>query len=187
MTNDIPFAVFYYTSIITLSSLITYKIRQPMCKWWHLPPPNKMRWQTILAMFLMHLFMIVILFAAMPYYDPSEEEAESIITIIIFLGSLLAAIYTIWYFINRKLYAGFDFLMIMVFTMYSNIPIYYMELLPKDYFEVWGVVSRCTYVCFAFATMAVLEILGFITRIFPNSGETIKEMWDDARTGRGSL
>lgn len=178
MTNDLVFLVFYYTSIILLSSLITYKIRQPVCKWWHLPPPNKMRWQTILAMFLMHLFMIVILFAAMPYYDPSGNEIEIILAIILFLAFFLAGIYTIWYFVNYKLSAGFDFFIIMVVTMYSNVPIYYMELFPKDYIEVWGIVSRCTYMSFAFAFMAVMNILDFITRIFPNSWEVLKEMWN---------
>jgi len=182
--NDIVFQVFYYTSIILLSSLITYKIRQPVCKWWHLPPPNKMRWQTILAMFLMHLFMIVILFATMPYYDPSGNELEITVAIAFSLGAFLAAIYTIWYFVNYKLYAGFDFFIIIVVTMYANVPIYYMELSPKDYFEVWGIVSRCTYMSFVFAFMTVMTILDFITRIFPNSWEVLKEMWNgDKRRG----
>lgn len=114
MINDIIFLTIYYTIAITLSSLIVYKIRYPFHKLCRLPPPNKMKLQTVSVIFLLHLFMIPIAFAVMPFYDSYGNETKMVVIISFFLAALLAALYTLWYFVHHKLYAGLD--LTIIFT-----------------------------------------------------------------------
>ena len=178
MRNDIVFLIVYYTLAITLSSLITYKIRYPFHKLCHLPPANKLQWQTVLAIFLLHLFMILIAFAIMPFYDSYGNATEIAVIIGIFLAAFPAGLYTIWYFVYHKLYAGLDLVIMLLLIMYLNIPLHRMEISEELYFKAWLSASYITYSCFMLVVYAVLGILEFITRIFPNSWEVLKEMWN---------
>lgn len=176
--NDVVFLTIYYTLAITLSSLIVYKIRYPFHKLCHLPPANKMRWQTVSATFLLHLFMILIAFAIMPFYDSYGNETEMVVIISFSLAALLAALYTLWYFVNHILYAGLDLTIILLLTMYLNIPLHRMEMSEELYFKAWLSASTITYLSFIMVVSSVLGIMEFSTHIFPNSWEVLKEMWN---------
>lgn len=176
--NDIIFLTIYYTLAITLSSLIVYKIRCPFHKLCHLPPANKMRWQTVSTTFLLHLFMIPIAFAVMPFYDSYRNETEMVIIISFSLGVFLAVLYTIWYLVHHKLYAGLDLTIILLLTMYLNIPLHRIEISEELYFKSWLNASFITYLCFMMVAYAVLGIMGLCMEIFPNSLELLKEMWN---------
>ena len=178
MRNDIVFLTIYYTLAITLASLITYKIRYPFYKLCHLPPPNKMRWQTVSTTFLLHLFMILIAFAIMPFYDSYGNGTEITVVIAFSLAAFLAALYTLWYFVHYKLYAGLDLTIILLLTMYLNIPLHRIEISEELYFKAWLNVSFVTYFCFMIVSHAVLGIMGLCVEIFPNSWEVLKEMWN---------
>lgn len=53
--NIVLYIAIYYTTGITLSSLFFYKIlRQCLYEKPGVPPPKKVRWQTIPAMFLLY-------------------------------------------------------------------------------------------------------------------------------------
>lgn len=176
--NDVIFLTIYYTLAITLSSLIVYKIRCPFHKLCHLPPANKMRWQTVSTTFLLHLFMIPIAFAVMPFYDSYRNETEMVIIISFSLGVFLAVLYTIWYLVHHKLYAGLDLTIILLLTMYLNIPLHRIEISEELYFKSWLNASFITYLCFMMVAYAVLGIMGLCMEIFPNSLELLKEMWN---------
>lgn len=176
--NDVIFLTIYYTLAITLSSLIVYKIRCPFHKLCHLPPANKMRWQTVSTTFLLHLFMIPIAFAVMPFYDSYRNETEMVIIISFSLGAFLAVLYTIWYLVHHKLCAGLDFTITLVLTMYLNIPLHRMEISEELYFKAWLSASAITYLSFIMVVSSVLSIMEFSTHIFPNSWEVLKEMWN---------
>lgn len=178
MRNDILFLVIYYTLAITLSSLVTYKIRYPFYKLCHLPPSNKMRWQTISVTFLLHLFMLLITFAIMPFFDSYGNETEITVVIAFSLVVFLAALYTLWYFVHHKLYAGLDLTIILLLTMYLNLPLHRMEISEELYFKAWLNASSLTYFCFMMVAYAVLGIMGLCMEIFPNSWELFKEMWN---------
>lgn len=176
--NDVIFLTIYYTLAITLSSLIVYKIRYPFHKLCHLPSANKMRWQTVSTTFLLHLFMIPIAFAVMPFYDSYRNETEMVIIISFSLGAFLATFYTLWYFVHHKLYAGLDLTIILLLTMYLNIPLHRIEISEELYFKSWLNASFITYLCFMMVAYAVLGIMGLCMEIFPNSLELLKEMWN---------
>ena len=176
--NDVVFLTLYYTLAITLSSLIVYKIRYPFYKLRHLPPSNKMRWQTVSATFLLHLFIMPIAFAIMPFYDSYGNGTEMVVIISFSLAAFLAVLYTLWYFVNHKLYAGLDLTIILLLTMYLNIPLHRMEMSEELYFKAWLNASFVTYLCFMMVAYAVLGIMEFSTHIFPNSWEVLKEMWN---------
>lgn len=178
MRNYILFLVIYYTLAITLSSLVTYKIRYPFYKLCHLPPSNKMRWQTISVTFLLHLFMLLITFAIMPFFDSYGNETEITVVIAFSLVVFLAALYTLWYFVHHKLYAGLDLTIILLLTMYLNLPLHRMEISEELYFKAWLNASSLTYFCFMMVAYAVLGIMGLCMEIFPNSWELFKEMWN---------
>ena len=176
--NDVIFLTIYYTLAITLSSLIVYKIRCPFHKLCHLPPANKMRWQTVSTTFLLHLFMILIAFAIMPFYDSYGNGTEITVVIAFSLAAFLAALYTIWYLVHHKLCAGLDFTITLVLTMYLNIPLHRMEISEELYFKAWLSASAITYLSFIMVVSRVLGIMEFSTHIFPNSWEVLKEMWN---------
>ena len=176
--NDIVFLVVYYTLIITLSSLIVYKIRYPFYKLCRLPPPSKMRLQTISVTFLLHLFMIPIAFAIMPSFDSYGNETEITVVIAFSLGVFLTVLYTVWYLVHHKLCAGLDFTIMLVLTMCLNIPLHHMEMSEELYFKAWISASAITYLSFIMVVSSVLAIMEFSTHIFPNSWEVLKEMWN---------
>ena len=177
MRNDIVFLTIYYTLAITLASLITYKIRYPFYKLCHLPPPNKVRWQTVSTTFLLHLFMILIAFAIMPFYDSYGNGTEITVVIAFSLAAFLAALYTLWYFVHYKLYAGLDLTIILLLTMYLNIPLHRIEISEELYFKAWINASFIIFFCFMMVAYAVLGIMGLCVEIFPKSLELLKEMW----------
>lgn len=137
-----------------------------------------MRWQTVSTTFLLHLFMIPIAFAVMPFYDSYRNETEMVIIISFSLGVFLAVLYTIWYLVHHKLYAGLDLTIILLLTMYLNIPLHRIEISEELYFKSWLNASFITYLCFMMVAYAVLGIMGLCMEIFPNSLELLKEMWN---------
>ena len=176
--NIVLFLAIYCIISITLSSLVTYKIRYPFYKLCHLPPPNKMRWQTVSVTFLLYLFMILITFAIIPFYDSYGNETEMVVVIAFSLEAFLAALYTLWYFVHHKLYAELDLTIILLLTMYLNLPLHRMEISEELYFKAWLNASSLTYFCFMMVAYAVLGIIGLCMEIFPNSWEVLKEMWN---------
>jgi len=157
--NIVLFLTIYFILAITLSSLIVYKIRYPFHKLCHLLSANKMRWQTVSATFLLHLFMLLIAFVIMPFFDSYGDETE--IT-----------------FVHHKLYAGLDLTIILLLTMYLNIPLHRIEVSEELYFKAWLNASSITYFCFMMVAYVVLGIMGLCMEIFPNSWEVLKEMWN---------
>ena len=90
--NTILFIAIYCTISIILISLIYYKIFRPsLYAKRYIPPPKKMRWQTIFAVFLLHIFTALIAIAVFPYLDSDEENA---ILICRTLSVLLYLLYT---------------------------------------------------------------------------------------------
>lgn len=120
--NTILFIAIYCIISITLTSLIYYKIFRPsLYKKRYMPPPKKMRWQTIFAVFLLHIFTALIAIAVFPYLDSDEE---STILICRTLSVLLYLLYTAWYFANHRLYEGVDFISILLFLIVSRLLLY---------------------------------------------------------------
>lgn len=114
----------------------------------------------------------------MPFYDSYGNETEMVVIISFSLAALLAALYTLWYFVNHILYAGLDLTIILLLTMYLNIPLHRMEMSEELYFKAWLSASTITYLSFIMVVSSVLGIMEFSTHIFPNSWEVLKEMWN---------
>ena len=174
--SDVIFLIIYYFIIIMLSSLITYKVRYPLCKRLNLPLPKKMRWQPILAMFLLQIFTVIITFAILHLCD--SIGAETAVNVCICFSILLAVLYTIYYFINSNLYEASDFIIMMIPTMFLNTPLYHIDLFTEIFFDIWCSTSYTVYMMFIYVFYIVFFIVEFIFRNFPNSRETIKQMWD---------
>lgn len=175
--NIVLFLAIYCIISITLSSFIFYKVRPYLYKQFNIPS-NKMRWQTVSITFLLHLFMLLITFAIMSFFDSYGNETEITVVIAFSLAVFLAALYTLWYFVHHKLYAGLDLTIILLLTMYLNLPLHRMEISEELYFKAWLNASSLTYFCFMMVAYAVLGIMGLCMEIFPNSLELLKEMWN---------
>ncbi len=61
--NIVLFLAIYCIISITLSSFIFYKVRPYLYKQFNIPS-NKMRWQTIVAILLLHISIIIITISA---------------------------------------------------------------------------------------------------------------------------
>lgn len=114
----------------------------------------------------------------MPFFDSYGNETEITVVIAFSLVVFLAALYTLWYFVHHKLYAGLDLTIILLLTMYLNLPLHRMEISEELYFKAWLNASSLTYFCFMMVAYAVLGIMGLCMEIFPNSWELFKEMWN---------
>lgn len=132
--NIVLLLTVYCIISITLSSLAIYRVRPHLYKQLNIAS-NKMRWQTISATFLLHLFMLLIAFAIMPFFDSYGNETEITVVIAFSLAALLAALYTLWYFVHHKLYAGLDLTIILLLTMYLNIPLHRIKISEELYFK----------------------------------------------------
>lgn len=114
----------------------------------------------------------------MPFFDSYGNETELTVVIAFSLAAFLAILYTLWYFVHYKLYAGLDLTIILFLTMYLNIPLHCIEMSEELYFKAWLNASFITYFCFMMVAYAVLGIMGLCMEIFPNSLELLKEMWN---------
>ena len=174
MRNDIVFLTIYYTLAITLSSFIIYRVRPHLYKQFNIPS-NKMRWQTTLAVFLLHIFIIVITIAILPYCESNEQIT---VDICFSLSALLASLYTIWYFVNHKLYAGIDFMMILIMVAFLFMPLYLKPLSKELYYAVWICASFTTYMMFLSFCLIVLSVINFIYELFPSTKGILMQFWD---------
>lgn len=175
--SDVIFLIIYYFITIMLSSLITYKVRYHLCKQLNLSPPKKMRWQAILAMFLLQIFTLIITFAILHFYDSFGNCTEIAVSTCMCLSILLAILYTIYYFINNNLYDAFDFIIMIIPTMFLNTLLYHMGLFTEIFFDTWCSSSYTVYMMFIGVFYIVFFIVEFIFHNFPNSREMIKQMW----------
>lgn len=172
--NDIAFLTIYFILAITLSSFIIYRVRLHLYKQLNIPS-NKMRWQTTLAVFLLHIFIIVITIAILPY---CESNGQTMVDICFSLSALLALFYTIWYFVNHKLYAGIDFMMILIMVAFLFMPLYLKPLSKESYYAVWICASFTTYMMFLSFCLIVLSVINFIYEVFPSTKGILMQFWD---------
>ena len=93
------------------------------------------------------------------------------------LSALLASLYTIWYFVNHKLYAGIDFMMILI--MVAFLFMLYLKPLSKElYYAVWICASFTTYMTFLSFCLIVLSVINFIYEVFPSTKEILMQFWN---------
>lgn len=179
MINEILFLAIYCTIITKLSSLIFYKLR--FCFY---PKPclrlsKKMRQQTILGLFFLHICIIAITIGIMPWFEYNEAIVECIS---MSLSLALAFMYTIFYLTNHNLCGGIDFTVILVLTAFLTIPLQYLNLSLKLYYKAWLKVSGDTFIIFMIVSYFTSSVLGFIYRVFPGNREEILKMLDLSET-----
>lgn len=174
--NIVLFLAIYCIISITLSSLYTYKDRCIIHQSFHKPPPNKMQWQTLLEIFLLHIFTIAITIAILPYMESNEITAEDIA---FGLSIVLAVLYEMYYITNRNICAGVDFMLNLIMIGLLNIPIRHLKLFEGLYYKAWIKSSGAMFLTFTmfFCSMTVIFYLAY--RIFPNTRERIKQLWDE--------
>ena len=95
-----------------------------------------------------------------------------------YLSALLASFYTIWYFISHKLYAGIDFMMILIIVAFLFMHLYLKPLSKELYYAVWVSASFITYMMFLSFCLIVLSVINLIYEAFPSTKVILMQLWD---------
>lgn len=174
--NIVLYIAIYCIISITLSSLIFYKLlRQCLYKKPGMPPPKKVRRQTIPAMFLLHIFTAIIAIAILPYIEPNNEIA---LLIGENLSVILYVLYASWYFVKHRLYAGIDFILILLPMAFFSMPIHFLKLSTDIHYVAWHDALLVVYHTFIFGSALLLCIMFNIYHYIPSTRKTIMQLWD---------
>lgn len=165
----------YNIITITLSTLLIHKVRPIIYKCLKLPPMKKMRWQTVLGVFLLHIFMIVITIFVLPYFHSNEDFALQLCS---YLSLAFVLIYTAWYFTNSKVYAGVDFMLILTPIALLYLLLFNNSISLELYYTAWCNIAYGTYYSFFSICLCAVCMFDLTYKSFPKTRETIKQLWN---------
>ena len=147
------------------------KVRLPCYKYCNIPATKKIALQTYIEFFLLQL--LILKFSYDTYLIGEVCDAT---TIDIFsLSFSIAGLYSIWFFINKKLSVGFD----LIFITMLSYGLHLLFFSTDFYFEAFCFVSQMTYAGFISLFSIEFSIVGLIYYLIPDSKAIILQLWND--------
>lgn len=140
-----------------------------------MPPPKKIRWQTVPAMFLLHIFTAIIAVAILPYIEPNNDTA---LLISEKLSVILYVLYALWYFVKHRLYEGVDFILILLPMAFFSMPLHFLKLSTDIYYVAWYDALLVVYHTFILGSAFLIYTMFDIPHYIPSTCKKIMQLWD---------
>lgn len=157
-----------------IACFIANKVRLPFYKYCNIPATKKIALQTYIEFFLLQL--LILKFSYDTYLIGEVYDATSIN--IFSLSFSIAGLYSIWFFINKKLSLGSDLIFIIMLSFGLHLLVSCISISTDFYFEAFCFTSQITYAGFIFLFSGEYSIVGMIYDLIPDSKAIILQLWN---------
>lgn len=95
------------------------------------------------------------------------------------LSFSVAGLYSIWFFINKKLSVGSDLIFIIMLSFGLQLLVSCISISADFYFEAFCFASQLTYTGFICLFSGEYSLVGMIYDLIPDSKAIILQLWND--------
>lgn len=153
---------------------IANKVRLPVYKYCNIPATKKIALQTYIEFFLLQL--LILKFSYDTYLI--GEVCDAITSDIFSLSFSIAGLYSIWFFINKKLSVGSDLIFITMLSFSLHLFVSCIPISTDFYFEAFCFASQMTYAGFISLFSVEFSIVGLTYYLIPDSKAIILQLWN---------
>lgn len=157
-----------------IACFIANKIRLPLYSFCEMPTPKKITLQTYIEFFLLQL--LILKFSHNTYL--SGEVCDATAIDIFSLSFSIAGLYSICFFINKKLSIGCDLIFIVMLSFGLQLLISCIPIFTDSYSEAFCITSQVTYSGVVWLFAGEFSFVGLIYDLIPDSQTIIWQLWD---------
>lgn len=158
-----------------IACFIANKVRLPFYKYCNIPATKKIALQTYIEFFLLQL--LILKFSYDTYLI--GEVCDAITSDIFSLSFSIAGLYSIWFFINKKLSVGSDLIFITMLSYGLHLLFSCIPISTDFYFEAFCFASQMIYAGFISLFSIEFSTVGLIYYLIPDSKAIILQLWNE--------